>query len=210
MTPEAMMAPPYPVRLEITRPEKQSRLTNLPLGIGLFIRSILLIPHLVILFFLLIAGAIVQLIATIVILFTGRYPQGMFNFYVGVTRWGACVYGYLAHLYDDYPKFTLDPVPGYPLQLEVDYPEKMNRILNLPYIGPSYIKPILCIPHLVILVFLLFAAILVLIVATFAILFTGSFPAGMHRFVVGVARWSTRVGAYTGVLTDKYPPFSTS
>ena len=58
--------------------------------------------------------------------------------------------------------------------------------------------------------FLLLVAYVVLIIALFAILFTGSFPAGMHKFMVGVCRWCTRVNAYLYALTDKYPPFSMS
>jgi hypothetical protein len=200
--------PEYPIRLEVNRPAQQSRLTNFPFAIGLLIRSILLIPHLVALFFIAIAAAIVQFIATIVILFTGRYPAGLFNFYVGYTRWTANVFGYLFHLYDEYPPFSLDDEVDYPLHFTVDYPERLNRILNFPYIGYTYIKPILCIPHLVILIFLIIAAMVVVLIAPFAILINGSFPEGMHRFVVGVGRWSLRVQGYIAALTDKYPPFS--
>jgi hypothetical protein len=59
-----------------------------------------------------------------------------------------------------------------------------------------------------VLAFLYLAALVVLFIATFAILFTGSFPAGMHRFVTGVVRWGVRVQAYEVALTDRYPPFS--
>ncbi len=61
----------YPIRLNITRDATQSRLTNFPLGIGTIIRIILLIPHLIILYFLQIVAAIVYFIATFAILFTG-------------------------------------------------------------------------------------------------------------------------------------------
>src|SRR3970282_1696381 len=91
-----------PVRLDIQRPESQSRLTNFPLGIGLFIREILLIPHLIILYFLQLVGGIVYFIAPFAILFTGRYPQGLFNFFVGYTRWTNNIYSYLLSLHDKY------------------------------------------------------------------------------------------------------------
>ena len=205
----AEASPIYPIRLDVQRPTAQSRLTNFPLGIGFFIKEIFLIPHLVILYFLQIVASIVYLIATFAILFTGRYPLGLFNFYVGFLRWQSNVYGYLFSAYDKYPAFSMDAQPDYPLSLAVDSPQELNRILNFPVLG-YIIKTILLIPHLVILAFLFLAAMVVLFIAQFAILFTGSFPEGMHRFVIGVWRWSTRTNAYIVALTDKYPPFSLS
>jgi hypothetical protein len=199
--------PDYPVRFTIDRPEKQSRITNFPLGIGFFIRSIILIPHFVILYFFQIAAYLVYFIASIVILFTGRYPEGLFNFFVGYTRWTMNVYSYLLSLFDAYPPFSMDQQPGYPAVLEVDYLAEKSRLLNFPVLG-LFIKFLLTIPHLIILFFLSLVAMLVVFIAQFAILFTGSFPAGMHGFVTGVGRWYTRVQGYTYALTDRYPPFS--
>ena len=199
----------YPLSFDIERPEKQSRLTNFPLGIGFFIRAILVIPHLIILYFFNLAASVLYLISTVAILFTGRYPRGLFNFYAGYMRWYAGVYSYLFHLYDKYPPFSMDPVPDFPMQITFDYPESSSRLLNFPILG-IIIKAILLIPHLIILFFLYLAMFVVLFIATFAILFTGSFPAGMHRFVVGIGRWYNRVQAYLYALNDKYPPFSLS
>jgi hypothetical protein len=151
---------------------------------------------------------IVYFIATFVILFTGHYPRGMFEFYVGYMRWTANLYGYLLHLYDDYPPFSTDERP-YPLTLTVDYPEKSSRLLNLPLQIGLIIKLILTIPHWVVLAFLIVAVLVVLFIAMFAILLTGSFPESMHSFVVGVGRWLVRVQGYVYGLTDVYPPFST-
>jgi hypothetical protein len=199
----------YPLRFDIERPEKQSRLTNFPLGIGLFIRSMLLIPHFIILYFFGLAAGVMYLISTVAILFTGRYPRGLYNFNFGYLRWYANVYGYLFHLYDKYPPFGMDAVPGFPLQMIIDYPVSSSRLLNFPLFG-LLIKAILLIPHLIIVAFLYVAGFVVLFIATFAILFTGSFPAGMHRFMVGIGRWYNRIQVYFYGLTDKYPPFSMS
>jgi hypothetical protein len=206
MTSESME---YPVRYDVIREPAQSRLTNFPIGIGTFIRSILLIPHFIILYFLGIVGAVVYFIATFAILFTGTYPRGMFDFYVGFQRWNSNAYAYLASLYDKYPPFSMDQQEGYPLSLSVEYPATLSRVLNFPLWIGLLIKLILCIPHLIILFFLFIAAFVVVFIAQFAILFTGSFPEGMHTFVVGVGRWWMRVNAYAYALTDQYPPFST-
>ena len=199
----------YPEHFDVQRPASQSRLTNFPLGIGLFIREILLIPHLIILYFLQIVANIVYFIACFAILFTGRYPQGLLNFYVGYMRWNANMTGYLVSAYDKYPPFSMDQ-QDFPVTLRVEPPGELNRILNFPLFIGFVIKAILLIPHLVILVFLIIVAMVVLFIAQFAILFTGSFPEGMYKFMIGVGRWSTRVNAYLVAITDKYPPFSMS
>ena len=198
----------YPIRLDIRRPETQSRLTNFPLFIGTFIRAILAIPHFIVLYFLGIIGALVYFIATFAILFTGKYPLGMFNFYVGVQRWSTNITAYLSHLYDQYPPFSTEQ-QQYPLTYEVDYPETLSRLLNAPFIG-IVIKFVLLIPHFVALFFLAIVAYILIFIAQFAILFSGSFPEGMHRFVTGYTRWTVRVNGYLYALTDKYPPFSMS
>ena len=98
---------------------------------------------------------------------------------------------------------------GYPLRLGVQYPESSNRWLNFPILG-LIVKAILVIPHYVIVAALYVVAMVMIFIATFAILFTGQFPEGMHSFVVKTMRWGIRVNAYVYALTDRYPPFSLS
>jgi hypothetical protein len=198
----------YPVSFGVERSPSQSRLLNFPF-FGAIIKGILLIPHLIILYFLGIVANILYLIATFAILFTGRFPEGMFNFIAGTLRWNIAVYAYLGHLTDRYPGFSMSTEAQPAIQFEVAYPATSNRILNFPFFG-LIIKAILLIPHLIIVYFLYLAALIVTFIATFAILFTGSYPEGMHRFVAGVGRWAIRIYAYEYALTDVYPPFSTS
>ena len=67
----------------------------------------------------------------------------------------------------------------------------------------------LAIPHYIVLAFLGIAAVVCIVIAWFAILFTGRYPRGLFDFVLGVGRWSVRVSAYAFLLaTDRYPPFS--
>ena len=197
----------YPVGLWVTRPESQSRITNFPFFIGTMIRAFLAIPHFVILYFFQIVASIVFFIATFAILFTGKYPRGLFNFYIGYVRWSTRVGGYISHLYDNYPPFSMDEIAEYPLRYGAQYPEGLSRLLNFPILG-QIIKGILLIPHLVVVYLLALVALVVMFIAAFAILFTGRYPAGMHDFVTGVTRWSLRVQAYLLAVTDRYPPFS--
>ena len=87
------------------------------------------------------------------------------------------------------------------------YPDARNDLNRwLPLV-----KWLLAIPHYIVLIFLDIAAVVVAVVAWFAILFTGRYPQGMFDFVVGVLRWNLRVTAYAFLLvTDRYPPFSLS
>jgi hypothetical protein len=119
---------------------------------------------------------------------------------VNVYRWNQNATAYAALLRDEYPPFSWD-AGQYPVTFEIDYPEQLNRWLPL-------VKWLLAVPHYIVLIVLLVAALVVWIVAWFAILLTGSFPRGMFDFVVGVIRWNQRVNAYVLFMRDEYPPFS--
>lgn len=137
----------------------------------------------------------------LMILFRQRYPRWWFDFARELARFSTRVWAYLALLTDDYPS----TVEEQSVHLEIDYPDAakdLNRWLPL-------VKWLLAIPHFIILGFLSIAAFFAVVFAWFAILFTGRYPKGLFDFVVGVARWWLRVGAYSFLLvTDRYPPFS--
>ena len=189
----AAAAPGYPLRYDVEYPEELSRWL-------IFVKWLLAIPQFVILYLLLIATNAVTFIAFFAILFTKRYPRGLFDFVVNVNRWNANVMAYLMLFRDEYPPFSWEP-GEYAVTYEVDYPEEMNRWLPL-------IKWLLAIPHIIVLLFLFIAVYFVYIIAFFAILFTKRFPRGLFDFTVGVHRWNYRVSAYTALLRDEYPPFS--
>ncbi|MEX0751142.1 MAG: DUF4389 domain-containing protein [Dehalococcoidia bacterium] len=188
-------APPdaYPIRVEVPYPESLSR------GL-IFVKWLLAIPHLIILYFLQIAWSIVTLIAVFAILFTEKYPEGLFKFAVGYRRWQLNAVAYVLLLRDEYPPFSLD-AGQYPAVLEVDYPERLNRFL-------PFIKWLLVLPNLLVAAVVMVVALILTIVAWFAILFTGKYPQGMFDFVVGALRWSERASEYAYLFTDRYPPFS--
>ena len=97
----------YPVKFEVKYPEKSSRLLAL-LGIpGFFLKMVLLIPHLIIIWFLALASAIAVWFSFWVILFTGKYPKPLFNFIVGVLRWQNRINSFMYGLTDKYPPFSL-------------------------------------------------------------------------------------------------------
>jgi hypothetical protein len=212
VTPEAET---YVARLEIDYPDKLDRVTTA-------LRLIWIIPISIVLSLLTATGSTSVVTQTgetvrnssggimgglavataLMILFRGRYPRWWFDFARELVRFSARVVAYGALLTDRYPS-TVDEQS---VHLEIDYPnveQDLNRWLPL-------LKWLLAIPHYIVLALLIMIAVLAVVVAWFAILFTGRYPRGLFEFVVGVGRWALRVQAYAFLLvTDRYPPFTT-
>ena len=148
-------------------------------------------------------GALLFIPPLLLILFRQKYPRWWFDWNLELLRFENRIGAYLALLDDRYP--STDEHQS--VRLEFPYPDAerdLNRWLPL-------VKWFLAIPHYVVLVFLWLAALVSIILAWFAILFTGRYPRGLFDFVVGVGRWTNRVAAYAFVLvTDRYPPFRLS
>jgi Domain of unknown function (DUF4389) len=137
----------------------------------------------------------------LMIVFREKYPRWWFDFNLELLRFVNRVGTYVALMSDRYP--STDEHQW--VHLEFPYPDArtgLNRWLPL-------VKWLLAIPHYIVLAFLYLAVLIVLIVAWFAILFTGRYPRGIFVFVEGVLRWHNRVVGYAFILvTDRYPPFS--
>ncbi len=149
------------------------------------------------------AGGVLFAGPLLMILFRQKYPRWWFDWNLELTRFSSRVALYGALLNDRYP--STDERQS--LTLEIPYPDvpnELNRWLPL-------VKWLLAIPHFIVLFFLGIAAFVCIVIAWFAILFTGRYPRGLFDFIVGVGRWSVRVSAYAILLaTDRYPPFSLS
>lgn len=137
----------------------------------------------------------------VLILFRQRYPRWWFDFALQFARFGTRVGAYATLLTDRYPSTEEEQS----VHLDLDYPDAradLNRWLPL-------VKWLLAIPHYLVLAVLALGAFLAVIVAWFAILFTGRYPRALFDYVVGVNRWALRVQAYAFLLlTDRYPPFT--
>ncbi len=147
------------------------------------------------------AGGLLFFGPLLMILFRQKYPRWWFDWNLELQRFSNRVVTYLALMNDRYPSTTDHQW----VQLDYDYPDAaqdLNRWLPL-------VKWLLAIPHYIVLFFLNIAALVVVIVAWFAVLFTGRYPRGMFDYVAGVLRWNNRVLGYAFTLiTDRYPPFS--
>jgi hypothetical protein len=163
------------------------------------------IPHYFILFFVSLWGAILQFVAFWVILFTGRYPQSMFEFQVGLLKWTVRLSARTYNISDGYPAFGINGTDEF-TDLNVPYPEKTDRGLVLLrfFLGVFYVF----IPHYFILGFRGIWVGILVFVAWWVVLFTGKYPEDMHNWVVGQVRWQTRVMLYMQYMTDTYPAFT--
>jgi len=146
------------------------------------------------------AAVAMAIVAWFAIVFAARHPRGLWDFGTYYMRWRIRAGAYLALFRDDYPPFGDDP---YLTTFEVTYPPEANR--DRLSVG---LRIIYAIPHFIVLFFLGIAWAVTTIIAWLAILFTGSYPAGLYEFGVGVKRWQIRVESYLLLLRDEYPPFS--
>ena len=138
----------------------------------------------------------------LMILFRQKYPRWWFDWNLELTRFLARVWVYASLLRDEYPSTDEEQS----VHLDFAYPDAKQLSRGLPLI-----KWFLAIPHYVVLFFLSIGAAVSVVIAWFAILFTGKYPRGLFDYVVGVHRWSLRVEAYAVLLiTDQYPPFTLS
>jgi hypothetical protein len=208
---------PYPVLLEGDIDPNLSRWQWL-------VKWFLAIPHFIVLVFLWMAFILLSIVAWFAIVFTGRYPRGIFDFNVGVLRWSWRVtyYAFGVAGTDQYPPFTLADA-DYPARFDVAYPEQLSR-------GLALIKTwLLAIPHYIIVG--LFTSGLVwytteidpagnevvqagtglisilVFIAVVILLFTGRYPQGLFDLIMGLQRWVYRVAAYASLMRDEYPPF---
>jgi hypothetical protein len=185
---------PYPVTFEADYVERRNRLTT-------FFRLILAIPLLIVLYFYAIVAAVVLLIAWFAIVFTARYPRGLFNFIAGYTRFITRFTAYVSLLSDPYPAFGGSDDPAYPVRLEFAGPlEHYSRLKTL-------FRIILAIPIVILRYVMELLLKIGAIAAWFVILVIGKMPRGLFDLMVLANSYMARSDAYIYLLTETYPPF---
>jgi hypothetical protein len=177
--------------------ERHSRLTT-------FFRYLLAIPHFVVVALYGFVAYFAGVIAWFAILFTGRYPAGLYAFNAGFVRYASRVSSYLYLLSDAYPPFGSGPESPYPAGLEVGPPkESYSRLSAL-----IRILPLLVVWFIAYLLNL--ALSLVALVAWFVIVVVGKLPRGMHDVMAFCVSYQSRAMAYAFLLTESFPSFDAS
>jgi hypothetical protein len=184
----------YPVSFEADYIPEQSRLKTL-------FRYIVAIPWLLLQYGYGIVAGLFSLIGLIAIIFTGRYPQGLYDFVAGYIRYSARAGGFLYMLTDQYPPFGLDDDPDYPIRVDIAPPKpKYSRL-------KAFFRFLIGIPVMLLALVQLIILGVCAFLAWFAILFTGKMPEGLFNSIRGATAYVTRANAYFNYLTEDYPPF---
>jgi hypothetical protein len=184
---------PYPVRFEADYAEQRSRLT-------VFFRLILLIPVAIAVFFFAIVASVAVIIAWFAIVFTARYPGGLYEFMAGYTRFITRAGGYALLLCDPYPPFSASGDPAYPIRLEFAGPlARYSR-------WKTFFRFILAIPILIMRYIVSLALEIGAVVAWFVILIMGRLPRDLFELMALGVSWIARSDAYVLLLTETYPP----
>lgn len=186
------------------------------------VKWLLLVPHVLVLIVLWAGFMLASVVALVAIVITGRYPRALFDFNLGVMRWGWRVgfYAYSVLGTDRYPPFSLGEEPDYPARLDIEYPAHLSR-------GLALVKWwLLAIPHYLVLAILFGGGTwviwqfgtaelawsgsvvgLLVLFAAIVLMITGSYPRPLFDVIIGINRWALRVAAYAALMTDRYPPF---
>jgi hypothetical protein len=186
---------PYPVTFRADYVEKRSRLTS-------FFRLILVIPHLIAYSFYGIAAGVLVVVAWFALLFTGRYPRGMYDFVAGFLRYETRVFGYGCLLTDQYPPFSGDAGISYPVDLDIAPPKESYDRLKVLF------RIILAIPVLIISYAMRIVAEVGALIAWFATVILGRQPKGLQDMIVLGLSYQQRATAYMALLTEDWPPFT--
>jgi Domain of unknown function (DUF4389) len=183
----------YPIALEADYKREPGRVSS-------FFRYILAIPWQIVGLIYLIAAFFTHLAAWVVIIITGRQPDGIYNFNAGVLRYWTRAYGFQYLLTDEWPPFGLRPDPTYPIRLDIaPKPERQSRL-------KAFFRMILALPLFVVAWAMNFLHNGAVIVSWLTIVFRGYQPAGVHNALVFTTGWAARFIGYLGLLTDDYTP----
>ncbi|MCY3557364.1 MAG: DUF4389 domain-containing protein [Chloroflexi bacterium] len=179
----------YPARLDIEYPQSLDRISTL-------LRPLFAIPILILMNFM--SQAIV-IPVLLMLVFRQKYPRWWFDFNLELARLSNRVNAYLNLMTDQYPSTDEEQS----VRLDLDYPDAAQLSRWLPLV-----KWLLAVPHYIVLGFLVFLQFFAVLIAWFAIVFTGAYPRPLFTYMLNVERWLLRVEAYAFLLiTDRYPPF---
>ena len=185
----------YPVQYEADYVEERSRLST-------FFRYFMVIPAAIVTMVYGIGAYFAVIAAWFAMVFTGRYPEGIYNFIAGFVRNSTRVSSYMYLVTDAYPPFNGQPDDAYPVRVHIGPPkESYSR-------AKAFFRLILAIPAMIIVYALQILAGIMAFLGWFAILFTGKMPKSFQDLLDLSMRYMTRANAYYFLITEEYPPIS--
>jgi Domain of unknown function (DUF4389) len=188
--PADLATEPSPVLVSFAPAQKQNRITVL-------FRWLMVIPAAFVLGFVLIAANAVAFVSWWAALFTGRVPTGMFEFMTGALRWAARLQAYNALLTDQYPPFSLDDDPDYPVRL-VTRQTRLSR-------AAVFFRVILAIPAYIVAIVASLGLTILSFFGWLIALFTGQLPDSLHEAFAAITRYYLRYLGYMLLVTPEYP-----
>jgi hypothetical protein len=193
------------VNISYDRSARINRLWGLPV-IGVLVRAILVLPHLLVLALLAIVVAFQMLFTWIPVLLLGRFPGWGYHWIGGYLGWAARVGAYVGLLTPAYPPFSRSG-GDHPVRVRYDEGVRINRLWGIPLLGVM-LRAILLIPHLILLWLLGIVSGVLTLFSWIPVLLLGHQADLVYTFVGGTTRWWLRVYAYLLLMVDRYPPFS--
>ncbi|MEP7022514.1 MAG: DUF4389 domain-containing protein [Actinomycetota bacterium] len=180
---------PEPVQVGFSASAPQARIT-------VFFRYLMVIPHLLVLYFIGIGALVVAFIGWFGALFTGQLPQFAADFLTGVLRWQTRASAYQFLLTDQYPPFSFDDL-DYPVRVSTR-PGQLNRL-------SVFFRIILVIPALIVAGFVIYGVAIISFITWLIVLISGRMPDSLHQATSAVLRYVTRVTGFCWMLTSEYP-----
>ncbi|MGK2932868.1 MAG: DUF4389 domain-containing protein [Solirubrobacterales bacterium] len=183
----------YPVTYEADYLKERNRLTT-------FFRYIVAIPWIIVDYVYLIAATVVVFIAWFALVFTGRYPEGMYKFVGGILRFNMRVNAFISLQTDEWPSFGLKDDPAYPVRVHIaPRAAKQSRV-------SVFFRIILLVPLMILSYLVSFLLMGVTMISWVTIVFRGYQPAAIHNALAWALSWTTRVTSYSWLMRDEYPP----
>ncbi len=182
----------YPLSLSLSRPDRSSRL-------HLIFGFLIAIPAIIVSLFTGILAGIYMMLGKLVVLFTAKFPRGMWEFSHKNSAFNAQLSAYLSHLTDVAPKWG--SVDSHPLKVTMSYPDRIPR-------WTLFFGIFAIIPHMFLGFFYAIGLMFVAWIAMIVILFAGKYPEGMWNYSFGFLKFSTRINYFMSSLCGQVPPTS--
>jgi hypothetical protein len=192
----------YPIDVTFDREQVLNQLWGIPL-IGVAVRSILAIPHWIVLAFYGVVVGLLQLVTWIPVLLGGRYPEWGYDLVGGYARWLVRVAAYVLLLASPYPPFSTNA--PYPVDVTFDRGQQLNRLWGIPFLG-IWVRGILAIPHWIVLWLLGIVVGFLNFITWIPVLMNGRYPQWGYDLVGGYYRYYARVVCWVILMAGPYPP----